>query len=151
MKVSVIRSLLTLIVPGAGTPPAATAIALLPTFIGLTGALIRTTTCALIGAPVTPLDGLTATTVGAVAGPCPVVKSKIGNDDREIPCRSVMPLLNEIEYIVHGSSAMLGVKVATSPSPDTETVPGTKAGIQFVADGYNWNVAVVTVSGSIRL
>jgi hypothetical protein len=75
VNVSVVRSLLTLIVPVTGTPPADTVTALLPTLAKLTGALTTTTACAFTGTLLAPFGGLTCTTVGAlVAAPNPVLK-----------------------------------------------------------------------------
>src|SRR5580765_1769357 len=92
------RSLLTVIVPGTGTPAAATVIALLVTVIGFTCVLICTLTCAFTGDPLAPAVGLTAMTCGAVVCVATPVINVLANVFSNCPARLEIPEERKSSY-----------------------------------------------------
>jgi len=90
-NVSVFRSLLKVVVPGAVTPPVDRITAVLHGLAALIGALATTSILGLTGTPVVPFGGLTVNTVGAVVTvPAPVVKVVEGKDANVWPSRSAI-------------------------------------------------------------
>ena|SRR5437764_15411998 len=85
-----------------------------------------------------PITGANATEPDIVVKLVPFVTPR--------PSRSRSPPVSLTINIVDGSKGWLGVKVALIPFIATATVPAI--GI-CVCEGYTWNVAVVTVKGSI--
>jgi len=93
VNVTDIRSLLRLIEPETGCPPAVSVIDMPPTLAALIAALKTTSTRAFTGTPVRPLLGLTLATVGAVMlAPDPAVKLLVYTV-RAWPSMSVIPFV----------------------------------------------------------